>query len=164
MKIGSFPEIVNDHAARIVAFFVLLLAMGVLFSQSVILASLLAFGFMARVLYGPRFEPFARLTLHVIVPLFGISNKPVAGPPKRFAQLVGLIFSSSALVFLITGHLSLFTGFLSVLAFFAALESIFGFCAGCFVFGYLMKFGLIPQEICERCNNLKFNPYDTTNS
>ena len=40
------------------------------------------------------------------------------------------------------------------LVFFAALESIVGFCTGCFVFGYLMRWGVIPKEICEKCNNL----------
>ena len=40
---------------------------------------------------------------------------------------------------------------LAVLAVFAALEAFLGFCAGCFVFGYLMRLGLIPKSVCEEC-------------
>jgi hypothetical protein len=51
---------------------------------------------------------------------------------------------------------------LSILAFFAFLESFLGFCAGCFVFSYLMKWGIIPEEICEKCNNLNFSKKEST--
>ena len=43
---------------------------------------------------------------------------------------------------------------LGVLAVFAFLESVFGFCAGCKVFAVLMKVGVIPEAVCEECNNL----------
>ncbi len=29
-----------------------------------------------------------------------------------------------------------------------------GFCAGCFVFGYLMRSGFVPAETCQKCENL----------
>ena len=53
---------------------------------------------------------------------------------------------------------------LGVLIFFAALEAIVGFCTGCFVFGYMMRWGLIPQETCEKCNNLQLRVPDETES
>jgi hypothetical protein len=40
---------------------------------------------------------------------------------------------------------------IGLLAAFAALESGFGFCAGCFVFRYLMQWGLIPESVCLAC-------------
>ncbi|MEI7560647.1 MAG: DUF4395 family protein, partial [Actinomycetes bacterium] len=43
---------------------------------------------------------------------------------------------------------------LSVLIFFAVLESAFGICVGCKVFALLMKAGVIPEEVCESCNNI----------
>ena len=46
---------------------------------------LLAYGFIARVLAGPRLSPLAILVTKVIVPRFGLPYRPVAGPPKRFA-------------------------------------------------------------------------------
>ena len=40
----------------------------------------------------------------------------------------------------------------------AGLEAFAGFCAGCFAFGYLMRFGIIPAEVCQRCADLNFGP------
>jgi hypothetical protein len=42
-------------------------------------------------------------------------------------------------------------GLLVVAAF---LESVFGLCLGCRAFALLMRVGVIPEEICERCNNI----------
>jgi hypothetical protein len=36
----------------------------------------------------------------------------------------------------------------------ASLESFAGFCLGCTIFGFLQKHGLIPEEVCEACNNI----------
>jgi hypothetical protein len=31
---------------------------------------------------------------------------------------------------------------------------VFALCIGCKVFAGLMRLGVIPDEVCERCNNL----------
>jgi hypothetical protein len=31
---------------------------------------------------------------------------------------------------------------------------VFGFCLGCAAFGFLMRAGVIPDEVCERCANI----------
>ena len=36
----------------------------------------------------------------------------------------------------------------------ATLESVFAICLGCIVFGLLMRWGVIPDEVCERCNDI----------
>jgi hypothetical protein len=36
----------------------------------------------------------------------------------------------------------------------ATLESVFAICLGCKVFAVLMRVGIIPEEVCERCNNI----------
>ncbi len=116
---------------------------------------ILAYGFLARVLTGPTLSPMGLLATRVLVPMLGNPTKPVAGPPKRFAQAIGLVFSTTAVILTYAfGLAQAAEGVLAVLVVFAALESLVGFCAGCFVFGYLMKWGLVPQETCERCNNL----------
>ena len=46
------------------------------------------------------------------------------------------------------------TVLVAILVFFAVLESSIGWCAGCWAFGRLMQWGLIPEETCEACNNL----------
>lgn len=42
-------------------------------------------------------------------------------------------------------------GFLVVAA---TLESVFAYCLGCHVFALLMRTGIIPAEVCERCNDI----------
>lgn len=82
------------------------------------------------------------------------NERLVPGPPKRFAQTVGLIFSVTALVLHFVAGLSVAAGaVLAVLTVFAALESLLGFCAGCFVFNYMMRWGLVPKSVCEECLN-----------
>ncbi|EPG74776.1 PF14340 domain protein [Leptospira fainei serovar Hurstbridge str. BUT 6] len=156
IQIGNFPDSVNEVAARTVAGLVVLLAAATIWTLSIWLAIALTYGFLARVLYGPRFSFFARLAIHVLVPLMGFAATNVPGPPKRFAQFVGLLFSGTALTLLLLGQIQAFRIVLGILVLFASLESFVGFCAGCFVFGYLMKWGVIPQEVCEKCNNLTF--------
>ncbi|WP_061248707.1 DUF4395 domain-containing protein [Leptospira alstonii] len=156
IQIGKFPDTVNEYAARSVAGLVFILAIVTLLTQSIWLNFALFYGFTARVLYGPKFSPFARLAIYGIVPFFKLGNKTVAGPPKRFAQTIGFLFSLVSLILLTQGKILAFQITLGILVFFAALESFVGFCAGCFVFGYLMQWGIVPQEVCDRCNNLTF--------
>ena len=39
----------------------------------------------------------------------------------------------------------------ALLAVAALLESAFAICLGCIVFGYLMKAGVVPDEVCAAC-------------
>ena len=155
--IFSFPHPVNEYAARVVAFMVMILTSLIIILDIQWLLYFLAYGFFARVLTGPSLSPFGLIATRIIIPILGV-NKPVSGPPKRFAQAVGLVFALSAIalhyVFSMTTEAEIV---LAVLVFFAGLESIVGFCTGCFVFGYLMRFGLVPADVCEKCNNLNFS-------
>ena len=36
----------------------------------------------------------------------------------------------------------------------ATLESVFALCVGCKIFAFLMRTGLIPPDVCERCNDI----------
>lgn len=118
------------------------------------LTALLAVGFLLRVLGGPRFSPLGRLASQVIAPRLGPSI-PTAGPPKRFAQGVGLAVTSTATVLALGfGLTAPATALVAVLVVFAVLESVLGWCAGCAVFARLMDWGLIPEETCEACANI----------
>ena len=57
----------------------------------------LAYGFWARVLTGPTLSPLGWTAQNVIAPRLG-ARRPVPGAPKRFAQAVGTVFSTAALV------------------------------------------------------------------
>ena len=148
----SFPNPVNEVAARMVAGMVVALSLAIIFTDQSWLMFLLAYGFLARVATGPTLSPMGQFATRVLVPLVGNPIRSVPGPPKRFAQSVGLVFSIAALVlYFVVGSVVPAKGVLGVLVLFAALESGVGFCAGCFVFGYLMRWGLIPRSVCEEC-------------
>jgi len=114
----------------------------------------IAYGFVARMLTGPSLSPLGQVVTRVITPRLGFAERPVAGPPKRFAQGIGVVFSLTAVVLTALGYwgaAQLVLGFLVVAAF---LESALGLCLGCRVFALLMRVGMVPDEVCERCNNI----------
>lgn len=153
----SFPHPVNEFAARSVAGMVVVLAVAIILFDIRWLLFVLAYGFLARVLTGPSLSPMGMLATKLIAPKILKRNKAVAGPPKRFAQTVGLVFSFTAVVLAYGfGQVGAAYAVVSVLIFFAALEALVGFCTGCFVFGFLMRWGVIPDDVCERCNNIQY--------
>ena len=151
-SVFSFPNPVNEVAARMVAGMVVVLALATILSGQSWLYALLAYGFLARVATGPTLSPMGLLATRVLAPASGIRPRPVPGPPKRFAQSVGLVFSTTAaLLYFVAGSTIAANGVLAVLILFATLESGLGFCAGCFVFNHLMRLGLIPESVCREC-------------
>jgi hypothetical protein len=151
----AFPNPVNEVAARVTAAGVVVLGVAAIALSARWLAIVLAAGFLLRVLWGPRFSPLALLATRVIVPRLGIAPRPVAGPPKRFAQLIGLVFSAAASV-VFYGFGADLAGYvvLGALVVAATLESAAGVCLGCRAFALLMRVGVIPPEVCERCNDI----------
>jgi len=152
----SFPHPFNENAARAVSGGVVLMAASAIVFDQPWITILLTYGYIARIATGPRLSPLAILVNKVVLPKLGIPNKPVAGPPKRFAATVGGAFSLTAAV------LSLGFGLhgaayavLGGLIFAAGLESIFGYCLGCKIFSILMKIGIIPESVCEDCANFE---------
>lgn len=149
----SFPHPVNEKAARVVAGGVAVLAAATLLTQSPWLYLLLAIGFAARTAAGPRFSLLGRLATRVIAPRLG-RPKLVAGPPKRFAQGIGLVLTTAALLVGPGVGADRFAMVLiGVLLVFATLEAAAGFCAGCWLFARLMRLGLIPESTCVACRD-----------
>ena len=149
----AFPNPVNEYAARITAGLVVLLAGATLLSGSVWGLVLIAAGFWLRVLFGPRISPLALLSVKVLAPRLG-SVRLVPGPPKRFAQGMGTVVSTTALILFLAGAAPAAWIALAVLIAAASLEAFAGFCLGCVIFGVLQRQGLIPEDICEACNNV----------
>lgn len=153
----SFPDPVNDNAARIVATWVVALSLIIIFTKENFLVYILFYGFLARVLTGPTLSPIGYISMKFIAPKFG-APKHVPGIPKRFAQGIGLGFASAILLLTLFSSGSQWEYYtesynivLGTLALFAAIEAFIGFCTGCWVFGLLMKTGIIPKKICEKC-------------
>ncbi|WAH96629.1 DUF4395 domain-containing protein [Arthrobacter sp. MMS18-M83] len=151
----AFPNPVNEYAARITAGLVVLAAVLTLLTGFGWGLVLIAAGFWLRVLFGPRISPFALLSVKVLAPRVGPA-KLVPGPPKRFAQGIGAVLSTAAVVLFFAGFALGAWILLALLIVAASLESFVGFCLGCAIFGFLQKRGLIPEEVCEACNNIAF--------
>lgn len=156
----GFPALVNEKAARVVAGGVVLLSATALLTGWLWLSAVLAVGFALRVAAGPRYSPLGRFAAKVVAPRLG-APKIVPGPPKRFAQTVGLVLTLVATGFLIAGQPVVTTALLGVLLVFATLESVVGFCAGCWAFGLLMRVGLVPEEVCAACSDISLRQRET---
>ncbi len=158
----SFPNPVNEVSARLVAGGVVLMSAATIIFDLRWMTIVIAYGFIARVLTGPTLSPLGQLATRVLTPLLGVPAKLVPGPPKRFAQGMGVAFSVTAAIlavgFGLTTAAYLVLGLLIVAA---TLESVFAICLGCQVFGLLMRVGVIPEAICEECNNIWARPRAT---
>ena len=149
----SFPNPVNEKAARVVAGVVMVVALVILATSAYWLLIPLAYGFWARVLTGPRLSPLAALASRVVAPRLG-EPREVPGPPKRFAQGMGAAITTAAVVALLAGAGTVVSVLLVLLVAAATLESAFGYCAGCQVFALLMRTGLIPEDVCAECADI----------
>lgn len=151
----SFPNPVNEVAARTVAGGVVLLCLATVGLRQPWLLIPLTYGFWARVLTGPTLSPLGQLATRVVAPGLPVEARLVPGPPKRFAQGMGVVFSTTALVLWYGfGQHGASVAVLGLLTMAALLESAFGICLGCKVFALLMRFGIIPEHVCAECANV----------
>ena len=162
MAFVGFPALVNEYAARTVAAGVVALTAGYVVTGSGWLLVPLVYGFWARVLCGPRFSPLGLLATKAIVPQlssrFGLPVRLVPGPPKRFAQGIGAALSTSGAVLHLVGLPTVSRVAIGAITAAALAEAALGFCLGCVIFGRLMAVGLVPESVCESCNDLSLRP------
>ena len=151
----GFPNPVNEVAARVVAGGVVAMCVATLAWRQPWLLVPLCYGFWARVLTGPRLSPLGQLATRLVAPRLA-APRLVAGPPKRFAQAMGVAFSTTALVLWFgAGERAAALAVIGLLLAAAVLESAFGLCLGCRVFAGLMRAGLVPDEVCEACADVR---------
>ncbi len=150
----SFPNPVNDVAARTVATGVVIMALAVAGLGWGWVLIPLTYGFWARVLTGPTLSPLGQIATRVVAPRLRDHERLVPGPPKRFAQAIGVAFSTTASVLWLTGSTGASRVVAGMLAGAAFLEAAFGLCLGCKAFAVLMRIGLVPERVCEDCADL----------
>ena len=153
-----FPNPANETSARLVAAGVVVISAIFLLTNSTLLLLALTYGFAARVAAGPTFSPLALFVTRVVTPKLNLNHKFVPGPPKRFAQTIGLTFAASALVLTLLDYSFAAKLVIAALIFAATLEAVFAICLGCIMFSSLMKLGVIPQSVCESCNDITLRP------
>jgi hypothetical protein len=149
-----FPHPVNETSARIVAAGAVAMSAAFAITGVAWILIPLTYGFLARVATGPALSPLGLLATKVITPRINVQHRLVAGPPKRCAQFIGLLFSSTASVLWLLDLGTAARIVAAMLAGAAFLESAFALCLGCIMFGWLIRLGVIPERVCEQCNNL----------
>jgi hypothetical protein len=153
----SFPNPVNEKAARVVAGVVMVVALVALATSAHWLLVPLAYGFWARVLTGPTLSPLGQFATRVAAPQLG-DPKYVPGPPKRFAQAMGAVITTTAAVLALAADATTAANvLLGALVIAAGLESILAVCLGCQIFALLMRAGVVPESVCLECANLQFD-------
>lgn len=150
----SFPDPVNEVSARIVAGGVVLMVVLTIALDLRWATAVVAYGFVARVLTGPTLSPLGLLATRVLTPRLGRRERLVPGPPKRFAQGIGVAFSVTALVLTLLGAWTAAEVALAMLGAAAFLEAAFGLCLGCKAFALLVRVGMVPASVCEDCNDI----------
>ena len=150
----SFPNPVNETSARLVATGVVLQSVLFLVIREWWVLVPLAYGFVARVLTGPTLSPLGTLVTKVITPRLSIEHSFVPGPPKRFAQGIGVAFSVTALIASLAGANTFAVIVIAGLLGAASLEAFAGYCLGCKIFNLLIRAGVVPESICEECADI----------
>lgn len=155
----GFPNPVNETSARLVAAGAVTQGVVYLATREWWVLLPLAYGFLARVLTGPRLSPLGAFVTRVVTPAISrrfpdYQHRFVAGSPKRFAQGVGLAFSGGALLATAAGAEGLAVALVAGLVVAATLEAVFAFCLGCVVFQQLMRIGVVPESVCLECADI----------
>ena len=167
-EIFRFPNPVNEAAARTVALGVFTMAVLALVTNDRWILIPLTYGFAARVSSGPKISPLGRLAVSIVAPWMERSKyfhtwvRFVPGPPKRFAQGIGLFVTSftTVLWFSIGWEDARWVLLLLIVA--AALEGFVGYCLGCTIFGWLIRTGVVPESVCAQCSDLQTPRKPTT--
>ncbi|WP_134766123.1 DUF4395 domain-containing protein [Nocardioides sp. 1609] len=149
----TFPNPVNEKAARVTAGLVVVTALVALVTRTGWLLWPMALGFALRVYAGPRLSPFGLISTKLVAPRLG-EPTVVPGPPKQFAQGVGLAFSLSAAILLSLGADTAGWTLVGLLAVAATLESVLAVCLGCLAFAGLIRLGVVPDDVCAECNDI----------
>ena len=142
----TFPDPVNETSARLVAAGVVAQAVAFLVLREWWLLVPLVYGFAARVLTGPTLSPLGQFVTRVATPRIDVDHKFVPGPPKRFAQGIGLAFTGGAAIAWSAGIPAVSYTLLAFLVVAATLESVFAVCLGCIAYRFFWE--------CEDCNDI----------
>lgn len=134
----SFPDPVNETSARLVAAGVVAQAVLFLVFREWWLLVPLTYGFAARVATGPTMSPLGQFVTRIATPVVegvgGVTSRQVPGPPKRFAQAIGLAFTGGASLAWSLGAPAVTFVLLGGLIVAATLEAAFAVCLGCIAY------------------------------
>ena len=136
----SNPSVqLNEPVIRIVAFEVAILAISFSFTHLLVIPLFLLFDFYLRGWELQRYSPLRWLAIQVNHYILRDRFKPVFAPPKVFAARIGAVLSLAIIVTYVFESGALSVGLAALMICFALLESLVGFCAGCYLYSYYEK-------------------------
>ena len=143
----SYPKYLDENIIRPVAGFVLLTTLTTLIRPDfAFLLYFLAVDFILRYFH-PRLSILTWSAIFISRFLLKQETHPTLAPPKRFAVLVGAIFSTLASLALFIA-LPVVVMLLQIALIVASgLQSLFGFCVGCTIYDYFLKLGIVGRRV-----------------
>jgi Domain of unknown function (DUF4395) len=150
----AYPRVIDDVTARLVAGEVLVVVLVAVVTRAPWVFAVLAVDFILRTALGPRWSPLALLAARALRPRLAAAPRPTPGPPKRFAAAMGMVFTLAIPAIAYGGVSWAAWSLAGLMVVFAALESFFGICAGCIVFGLLIRAGVVPEKVCVECADI----------
>mmetsp|Transcript_38079 Transcript_38079/g.84818 ORF Transcript_38079/g.84818 Transcript_38079/m.84818 type:complete len:945 (+) Transcript_38079:211-3045(+) len=154
----AFPEALDDRAVRLNGIwgFVICLLVAIYHEKAQahwVMVGLMV-DFILRFIGGGNISPLGSLSTVCVAVMDAFGGKPkfIAGPPKQFATLCGIMFSAMASFFyLMEVHewklVWVGLAFTCALGAATALEGFIGFCLGCFFFSLMIQFGILPKTM-----------------
>ena len=130
-------ERVDNNVTRIIAGIVLLLAIAGILLQNYLIFVFLSYDFLTRTFFKGN-GSLLRIIGKKIVQVLKINPKPINAAPRKFAAGVGLVFSLTISAFIFLQYAVSTYVFGGILILCAFLESVLGFCVGCFVYSFFI--------------------------
>jgi len=128
---------VNENVVRLTALQVVILLGVFLMQPNVIIPLFLLGDFFMRAFTKAKFSPLSFISYHLIA-LTNLEPVMIDKAPKIFAARIGFLFSLAVSILFLSGlAISAFIT-ASVLVIFAFLECGVNFCAGCWVYTYIV--------------------------
>ncbi|MGC8498403.1 MAG: DUF4395 domain-containing protein [Acidimicrobiales bacterium] len=153
-RLFTYPNPVSEGSSRVIALGVVTMAVAAEVLRLPVLLIPLTYGFCARVAAGPTLSPLGLLASRVVGPRIVRWRRPVPGPPKRFSQGIGAVLTVSATLAWLTVGWGVARWILLPLVVAAGLEGLAGYCVGCAIFGFLIRWGVVPASVCAECSDL----------
>ncbi|MBC8550717.1 MAG: DUF4395 domain-containing protein [Candidatus Brocadiales bacterium] len=149
--VNSPPLRLQEAVVRGIAFQVFLVALCVLIWSSWYPIIFLIIDFFIRAIGASKYSLTAQISRTFLARLLRFKKRMILAKPKKFAAWIGLVMSVFAAAAVISGYISIMLIIIAVLALFSFLEAFLKFCAGCKIFGLLIKLGLLKEEVCLDC-------------
>lgn len=130
-------ERVNETVVRCNALLTLLTVSTAVYFRSPVILALLVTDFYVRAFTNIRTSPLTYIS-KTLVNWLKLSLRPIDKAPKIFAARLGFLMSFAILVMLLAGASAAALVTASILGVFAMLELTIGFCAGCYIYTYII--------------------------